>query len=190
MTIEHATKSLVGHLLRPIHAGDDKLTSHATVVTSALVVKSSDFSDGGPIPKKYSQESAENLSPSLAWSGVPDRARELVLLCEDPDAPMAEPFLHWLAFGIPPRLGGLPDGVPTQANLQTGIRQALNDGKTRGYTGPMPPIGHGVHHYHFQLFALDTELQLPADVDRKRVVEAMMGHVMAQGEIVGTYERK
>jgi Raf kinase inhibitor-like YbhB/YbcL family protein len=176
--------------LRPFYAGDDKLASHKLPATGTMGLESSAFGHDTVIPSKYSGE-AENLSPPLSWSGVPTAAAELVLVCEDPDAPFPQPFLHWLAYGISPRLTGLAEGVPTvEFPVIGGMKQAKNGGNDFGYTGPMPPPGHGVHHYHFQLFALDKRLELPGEVEREELLEAMAGHVLAEGTLVGRYERK
>jgi Raf kinase inhibitor-like YbhB/YbcL family protein len=182
-------------LLRPIHAGDEKMTSHrdgvATGVMAGLTVQSSAFGAGQPIPRKYAGE-GENVSPPLEWSNVPAGARELVLICEDPDAPLPQPFIHWCIFGIDPRSGGVQENVPKEVHpaVPAGTTQGRNSGKKTGYTGPMPPPGHGVHHYHFQLFALDQKLNIAPDTDRDAWAKQMKGHVLATGELVGTYERK
>ena len=128
---------------------------------------------------------------SCGWEGAPAGTQELVLLCEDPDAPFPQPYLHWMAFGIPGNVTELPAGVPKEASAGFGMmRQGKNSSKSDGYTGPMPPVGHGVHHYHFQIFALDAKLHVKESPEREELAKAMVGHVLAQGELVGTYERK
>jgi Raf kinase inhibitor-like YbhB/YbcL family protein len=176
----HGAKVLFGMALR----------SNKQPATGTIALESSAFGNNAVIPRKYSGE-AENVSPPLSWSGVPAAAAELVLLCEDPDAPFPQPYLHWLAYGISPRLTGLEEGVPAVESPGIGgMKQAKNAAKEFGYTGPMPPPGHGVHHYHFQLFALDRQLALSGKVEREQLLEAMKGHVLAEGTLVGTYERK
>lgn len=183
----------LGAALSPIRAGEEKISSNKSGTSghAALHLTSDAFADGAPIPIKYAS-GGENISPALAWSGVPDRTRELVLIVEDPDAPMTNPFVHWILHRLSPTIRNLPMGVPTTIELPSlqGAVQGQNDMKKRGWYGPEPPLGHGVHHYHFQLFALDTQLSVGADATVKELVAAMKGHVLAEGEIVGTYERK
>jgi Raf kinase inhibitor-like YbhB/YbcL family protein len=160
-----------------------------------LEVMSSAFGNGGAMPKKYTQE-GDNVSPPLQWRGVPQGAVELVLVCEDPDAPLPQPALHWLAYRIPATVVQLREGIAPWPEVIVGMgsgvmmRQGQNISKKVGYTGPMPPVGHGVHHYHFQLFALDAAPNVGESPDREALYKAMEGHVLAQGELVGTYERK
>src|SRR5205085_1241848 len=106
-------------------------------------------------------------------------------------APMPSPFAHWIVHSIPPTLKSLPLGLPNHRVLSQlgGAFQGQNDAKTRGWYGPKPPRGHGIHHYHFQLFAVDTLLNLGADATLDEISRALRGHVLADGEIVGTYER-
>ena len=152
---------------------------------------STSFQDGGPIADRYTPQ-GENRSPALSWSGVPAGTKELVLLVEDPDAPFPSPFVHWVLHRLPPTTTSLPEGVPTSVELtQFGNAiQGHNDAKTVGYFGPQPPLGHGVHHYHFQLFAVDVTLVKGPGATRDELGKMMEGHVLADGEIVGTYEMK
>ena len=110
---------------------------------------------------------------------------------EDPDAPMVNPFVHWLLYGLPATMTSLPEGIPVQQQLPQlgGAVQGQNDAKTHGWYGPKPPLGHGVHHYHFQIFALDIQLNLGQDATLKELTDAMRGHVIADGASIGTYER-
>ena len=186
----------LGAALSPIRAGEEKIASHKPQTTgpTTLHLTSEAFANGAPIPTKYASNASggENVSPALAWSGVPDRTRELVLIVEDPDAPMANPFVHWILHRLSPTIRNLPMGVPTTTQVPAlqGAVQGQNDMKKRGWYGPEPPLGHGVHHYHFQLFALDTQLSISPEASVKDLVAAMKGHVLAEGEIIGTYERK
>lgn len=190
MSVGHAAKSVFGHLLRGIKAGDEKLAGHQFQTWREVKIESPAFLHNAPIPRRFSQE-GENVSPALQWGDVPPGTQELVLLCEDPDAPFPQPFLHWIAFGIPPTVSGLPEGVPQVARAGFGMmRQGKNSAKTDGYTGPMPPVGHGVHHYYFQLFAVDRKLDLGDDPTRDELAALMTGHILARGELIGTYERK
>jgi len=157
----------------------------------SIQVKSSGFQNGQPIPKKYTGE-GEDVSPPLSWSGVPALAKELAMIVDDPDAPTPEPFVHWVIYKIPAATTGLPESVPNDTTLSDppGAMQGKNDFRKVGYGGPMPPKGHGVHHYHFKLYALDKSLTVQPGLQKKGLLGAMKGSVVAEGELVGTYERK
>ncbi len=160
MDVIHSAKTLIGHALRPFHAGSEKLVSHDQKLSpheGSLAIQSEAFEADGLIPREYSGE-GDNISPPIRWSGVPADARELVLICEDPDAPKPEPYIHWIIYGLSAQRMSLPQAVaPVEgpASLDAETRQGKNSAGRPGYTGPMPPPAHGVHHYHFQLFALD-----------------------------------
>jgi Raf kinase inhibitor-like YbhB/YbcL family protein len=184
--------SLAGHVLRSFRAGSGNLAERKVgkepggATTGAIQVASSSFADGKPIPEGNAGKTGR--SPELHFSGVPTEAKELVLLCEDPDAPLPRPFVHWLVYNLPPntdRIGESAAHTPLPASAHEG----KNSMGSERYFGPAPPPGHGVHHYHFQVFALDTKLKLDGPVDRDRIVTAMRGHVLAFGETVGTFER-
>ncbi len=149
----------------------------------AIRLTSAAFMPSGPIPQKHTGEGPDK-SPQLAWSGVPDGTKELLLICDDPDAPRPKPWVHWVLCGIPATCAALEEG-------QKGIgTEGRTDSGKNGYGGPMPPRGHGVHHYHFKIYALDTPLGLRAGTTKDEALAAMKGHVLADGELVGTYERK
>ncbi|HEV7998972.1 MAG TPA: YbhB/YbcL family Raf kinase inhibitor-like protein [Planctomycetaceae bacterium] len=161
---------------------------------SVVAVTSSAFEDGQPIPKKFTED-GENLSPALAWIYAPKGTKQWALICDDPDAPTPQPWVHWVIYLIPGEIRSLPQGVePAEALVQLGgAMQGKNSwpsGQTIGYRGPAPPKGHGVHHYHFKLYALDTVLSLKPEASKQELEKAIEGHVMATGELVGTYERK
>lgn len=150
------------------------------------------FAPNRPIPQKHTGD-GKDLSPPLRWSNLPAGTQELALICDDPDAPRAEPWVHWVIYKIPPQLEGLPEAVPTRESLSgelAGCLQGKNDFGKIGYGGPAPPKGHGVHHYHFKLYALDAPLQISAGARKADLLAAMKGHIRAQGELIGTYERK
>ena len=158
-----------------------------------IEVTSSAFDQGEPIPKKYTGEGAD-VSPPLAWSGVPEGTKELALVCDDPDAPTAEPWVHWVIYKIPATATGLPEGVPDKPRLKdpSGALQGKNswpNGQTIGYRGPMPPPGHGTHHYHFTLYALDVRLPVEPGETKKALLEEIADHVIAKGTLTGTYKR-
>lgn len=152
------------------------------------------FVHGARIPKKHSGE-GEDVSPPLAWSSVPEGTRQLALICDDPDAPVAEPWVHWVIYKIPVTASGLPEGVAKTAQPEepSGAVQGKNSwpsGQTIGYRGPMPPPKHGPHRYFFKLYALDAELALAPGATKQQLLEAMAGHVIGEGELMGTYERR
>jgi Raf kinase inhibitor-like YbhB/YbcL family protein len=103
---------------------------------------------------------------------------------------MAKPFVHWIAYGIPPNATGLPEGIPSKhAPPGSRVFQSKNGARTDGYLGPAPPPGHGVHHYHFQVFALSEPLRFQVPPTREALMDAMRGHIVGYGDLVGTYER-
>ena len=151
------------------------------------------FLPGAEIPQKYTGD-GQDVSPPLRWQSVPSNVREFALVCDDPDAPSPEPWVHWVLYKIPADVLSLPEGVPADSKLghPHGALQGHNSwpsGRTVGYRGPAPPRGHGTHHYHFRLYALDAALQLPPKSDKQALLEAMKGHVLDEGELIGTYSR-
>jgi len=156
----------------------------------AIKVESDAFKPGERIPKKYTGE-GQDVSPPLGWSNLPEGTRQLALIVDDPDAPRAEPWVHWLIYNIPANIDSLPEGIEARKTLQTpaGAMQGENSRRRIGYSGPMPPPGHGVHHYHFKLYALDAELQLKPGLDKDGLITAITNHILGQGELVGTYQR-
>ncbi len=158
-----------------------------------IELTSSAFAKGHSIPTKYTGEGAD-VSPPLSWSGLPEGTQELALICDDPDAPTAEPWVHWVIYKIPLEQAGLPEGVePVKRPREVaGAMQGLNSwpsGQKIGYRGPAPPRGHGTHHYHFTLYALDAPLDVQTGLDKGALLEAMSGHVIGKAEVVGTYGR-
>ena len=113
------------------------------------------------------------------------------MIVDDPDAPTAQPWVHWVIYKIPPDAAGLAEGIPADAQLTSpaGALQGRNTSGDIGYHGPMPPPSHGVHHYHFKLYALNTQVDLKPGADKQALLSAMEGHILAQGELVGTYQR-
>jgi Raf kinase inhibitor-like YbhB/YbcL family protein len=119
---------------------------------------------------------------------VPEAAKSLALICDDPDAPLGT-WVHWVAYGIPVSTTGLPEGVPAKSALAGGGTQGTNDFKQVGYGGPCPPK-RKAHHYHFKIYALDAEVDLPSTTTKANLVGVMQGHVVGTGELVGTYQRR
>jgi len=144
--------------------------------------------DGEFVPARHAC-TGENVSPPLAWEGAPAATKSFALLCEDPDAPSGT-FRHWAIFDISADTSALSEALPPSLVLPDGLRQAVNDFGKPGYGGPCPPKGHGVHHYHFRLAALDVEnLGLPDGADCKQVAATVRSHALAVAEIVGLFER-
>ncbi|MDH3687954.1 MAG: YbhB/YbcL family Raf kinase inhibitor-like protein [Gammaproteobacteria bacterium] len=155
----------------------------------ALTLRSSAFIDGGEIPSTYTCE-GENIAPPLEWDGIPEHTRSLVLIVDDPDAPDPKApkmtWVHWVLYNIPPDAAGLPHGA-TPGDLPAGTEEGINDWKETGYGGPCPPIGR--HRYFHKLYALDEKLVGMARSTKAQIEAAMKGHVIAQAELIGTYEK-
>lgn len=150
-----------------------------------IKIKSLAFEDGGMIPGKFTCDGLD-VSPALEWESVPENAKTLAIICDDPDAPMGT-WVHWVVFNIPVDLGGLEEDVPADEVLPTGAIQGKNDFRRIGYGGPCPPGG--THRYFFKIYALDTELDLSPGATKSQVLEAMEGHILAHGELMGRYSR-
>jgi len=151
----------------------------------AITITSSAFIDGATIPRKYTCD-AEDISPDLKWSGVPNGAQSLALICDDPDAPVGT-WVHWVLFNIPADATALQAGIPAEAVLKNGARHGQNDFRKLGYGGPCPPGG--THRYYFKLFALDTLLTLESGSTKAQLLAAMKGHILAEGQLMGKYKR-
>ena len=152
-----------------------------------MILTSSAFTHNGAIPRRYTCDGAD-VSPPLAWTGVPERAKSLVLIVDDPDAPdPAAPkmtWVHWVLYNIPPGESGIPEAAKTPP---AGALPGVNDWKRTGYGGPCPPVGR--HRYFHKLFALDSLLEGLSKPTKSAVEKAMQGHILAQTELVGTYQR-
>ena len=151
-----------------------------------ITVVSSAFDAMKVIPSKYTCDGAD-ISPSLAWQNVPEKTKSLVLISDDPDAPVGT-WVHWVCYDIPPTVDGLDENIPKVNTLPKGGKQGINDFHRIGYGGPCPP--RGTHRYFFKVYALDSMLNLPAEKTKKEVEKAMEGHVLDSGELVGVYSRK
>lgn len=159
----------------------------------SIAVSSAAFQNNQSIPKKYSGEGID-VSPPLEWTGLPAGTQELALICDDPDAPSSEPWVHWVIYKIPAAAQGLPENVPPESRpaAPAGVLQGKNSwptGRTIGYRGPMPPPGHGTHHYHFTLYALSEKLQLEPAARKRDLLRQMEGKILGQGRLTGLYER-
>src|SRR5579862_4018307 len=168
-------------------AGDERLAYEKFQVPESLQITSPSFLMGGEIPKFYAQE-GNNLSPGISCTGIPLEAVSLALIVEDPDAPTPNPYLHWLVFNLSPEMAGLSEGAGS--SIHDGGRDSHDGPGTPGknstlhvgYVGAAPPKGDRPHRYFFQLFALDTLLDLPGGAGRGAVLEQMSGRVIARGK--------
>jgi len=155
----------------------------------ALKLTSSAFSDGQEIPVQYTCV-GKDTSPPLAWSGVPEGAKSLVLIVDDPDAPDPKApkmtWVHWVVYNIPPTVTAIAEGA-SAGELSPQGQSGLNDWKRTGYGGPCPPVGR--HRYFHKLYALDTILTGLNQPTKKQVEVAMAGHILAKAELVGTYQK-
>ncbi|MBW1997459.1 MAG: YbhB/YbcL family Raf kinase inhibitor-like protein [Deltaproteobacteria bacterium] len=150
-----------------------------------IEISSSAFVNGGIIPRKYTCD-GRDLSPPLKWENIPAKAKSLALICDDPDAPMGT-WVHWVLFNLPPSVTELPEGVPSSRVLENGAKHGKNDFRRFGYGGPCPPSG--THRYYFKVYALDTMTDLAPGITKSQLLEAMRGHVLAQGQLMGRYRR-
>lgn len=152
-----------------------------------LILTSSAFVNGQGIPAKYTCE-GEDISPQLAWKGVPENTRSLALIVHDPDVPSPDNpkriWVHWVLYNMPPDAAGLPEDIAS-SNLPPGTKEGLNDWKITGYGGPCPPKGR--HRYFHNLYALDTVLEGLQQPTKSQLEAAMKGHILATAELVGTY---
>lgn len=151
-----------------------------------LSISSTAFHEGDSIPGKYTCQ-GQDISPHLTWGEPPEGTQSFALIMDDPDAPGGM-FTHWVLFNIQSDARELPEAVPTQAELPSGAMQGKNDFGRIGYGGPCPPPGRP-HRYQFTIYALDQTLNLNAGVSKKQLISTMQGHVLAQGQLTGTYQR-
>jgi hypothetical protein len=155
--------------------------------TMNIQITSTAFADGQPIPAKYTCE-GQNISPPLKWSGTPANAKSYALIADDPDAPVGT-WVHWVLYNLTATTTELAENTPKSQQLPGGAKQGLNDFRRLGYGGPCPPLGKP-HRYFFKLYALDALLDLKPGVTKKDLLKAMEGHVLAEGQLMGTYQRQ
>jgi Raf kinase inhibitor-like YbhB/YbcL family protein len=154
---------------------------------NGITVESRAFSPMQPIPSDYTCDGAD-ISPPLSWSNVPAAAKSIVIICDDPDAP-AGTWVHWVVYDLPPAdRDSLERNIPKSDTIAGVGTQGTNDFKRIGYNGPCPPGG--THRYFFKVYALDALLNLPAKKTKQEVEKVMKGHILAKGELIGTYTRK
>ena len=145
-----------------------------------------DFENGSQIPVEYTCD-GENISPALYWSGIPERTKSIVLIMDDPDAPM-KTFVHMVLFNIPANLNRLPKGIPQNEKFNKEIQFGLNDFGKANYGGPCPPSG--THRYIFRIYAIDKILDIDPGTKRDKVEKFMIGHILGMGELMGLYKRQ
>jgi len=151
-----------------------------------LTLTSPAFAEGRSIPTKHTGD-GKDVSPALQWGGVPDGSRSLALICDDPDAPVGT-WVHWVLFNVPPTIAELPENVPPAETVANGAKQGRNDFGHLGYGGPAPPPGRP-HRYFFKLYALDCEVALRPGAAKRELVQAIEGHVLAEAQLMGIYQR-
>lgn len=146
-----------------------------------LRISSSAFSGHGRIPERHTGE-GQDVSPALEWTGQPAETQGFAVVVHDPDAPLVDGFTHWVLYGIPSDVTGLIEG-------DSRFVAGKNSFGSAGYNGPAPPPGHGVHHYYFWVYALDSALDLKAGMERRELLDQIGDHVIEQARLVGIYER-
>ncbi|UCG64820.1 MAG: YbhB/YbcL family Raf kinase inhibitor-like protein [Deltaproteobacteria bacterium] len=151
----------------------------------AITITSTAFTEGGMIPRQYTCD-GEDISPPLAWTGVPEGTKSIALICDDPDAPVGT-WVHWVLFNIPPSTKDLPASVPPKEILENGAKHGTNDFRKLSYGGPCPPSG--THRYYFKLYALDAEIPSEAGITKAQLLKEMEGHILAEGQLMGRYKR-
>jgi Raf kinase inhibitor-like YbhB/YbcL family protein len=144
------------------------------------------FKDGAAIPDIYTCK-GKNISPSLSWKGIPEGTKSIALIMDDPDAPGGT-FVHWVLYNVPAATQKLPESIPHDKILADGSMQGMTDFGVTGYGGPCPPPGKP-HRYYFKIYALDSRIELAPGTSKEQLENAMIGHILAKGEIMGTYKR-
>ncbi|HYX28011.1 MAG TPA: YbhB/YbcL family Raf kinase inhibitor-like protein [Pyrinomonadaceae bacterium] len=157
----------------------------AQAAAASIKLSSSAFKDSGPIPKQYTCDGV-NISPPLEWTGIPKTGKTIAIIADDPDAP-AGTWVHWIVYNLPAESIGLIENTPATDEIKGGGFQGRNDFKDIGYGGPCPPSG--THRYFFKIYALDSELPLKAGATKAEVENAMAGHIVGQGQLIGTYRK-
>ena len=175
---------LLGCLLAACSAGDTQPTKERTM---KIQLSSTAFAEGQPIPQQYTCQGSD-ISPPLKWTGAPANTKSFALIGDDPDAPVGT-WVHWVLYDLPPTAAGLGEDMPKGQSLPDGSKQGVNDFRRSGYGGPCPPPGKP-HRYFFKLYALDSLLGLKPGTTKQDLLSAMEGHVLGEGQLMGTYQRK
>jgi hypothetical protein len=155
-------------------------------VPSKIELKTTSFTPGGFIPKRYTCEAAD-VSPALSWADPPSGTQSFALIEDDPDAPSGT-FVHWVVYDLPAAYRNLPEALSGNSQMPDGVKQGTNDFSRTGYSGPCPPRGNP-HRYFIRLYALDAILNLRPAARRKELDAAMQGHILAQAELMGRFQR-
>lgn len=153
---------------------------------SDISLQSAAFSPGGAIPKKHTGE-GEDVSPELSWSKVPEGTKSFAVICHDPDAPLVSPngtygYVHWVLYNIPASVNRLEEATKE-------FTAGKNDSGEMGYGGPMPPEGHGKHHYYFWVLALNDDTKLEPGLTLWQLLERIEPKVVGMNRVIGTYQR-
>lgn len=163
-------------------------------IPETITVTSSAFAHHGTIPLANTAY-GDNASIDLSWSNLPAGTVQLALICDDPIVPMPQPFVHWVAYNIPASASGLPGNLTKEAMVQgvpglDGMINGLNGIRQTGYFGARPPVDGKLHAYHFRVYAIDADLGLEAGLNKEQLLEAINGHVLATGMLMGHYQRE
>ena len=151
----------------------------------AIKLSSTAFKEGGMIPRKYTCDGPD-ISPQLDLGEIPAKAKSMALICDDPDAPVGT-WVHWVLYDWPVKDKIIPEGIPAEKELSNGAKQGTNDFRRIGYGGPCPPGG--THRYFFKVYALEAMLTVAPGLTKAKLLEAMKGHVLAEGQLMGKYKR-
>ena len=170
-----------------VTAGCSQEPKSATGHVMKIQLASAAFTDGQPIPVKYTAD-ALDISPPLAWSNASAGAKSFALIADDPDAPSGG-WTHWVIYDLPPTTTALAENQVKAPQFRNGTKQGLNDFKKSGYNGPAPPPGKG-HRYYFKLYALDAMTTLAPGATKANLLKAMDGHLLGEGQLMGTYQRQ
>lgn len=173
----------------PEHSGQSiTIMRVEPILNTGVVVTCPVQQPDGRLPDRHSAYH-ENISPPLEWTNVPD-VKAWAVIVEDPDAPQEEPFVHWMLWNLEAGVTRLPEGLPNTPLLaapQGGV-QGRNGMHGYGWFGPRPPAGHGVHHYYFQVFALNDIIEMGPDTPLNELLNALKARTIAHGEMAATYE--
>ncbi|MDP1930657.1 MAG: YbhB/YbcL family Raf kinase inhibitor-like protein [Gammaproteobacteria bacterium] len=165
----------------------------AADMDDTIIVSSTAFEHHGTVPLQFSAY-GDNISPQLSWSNLPAGTAQLALVMDDPVAPTPQPFVHWVAYNIPADASGLPqalskDPVVIDVPELVGMINGLNGTRQAGYFGPRPPVDGKLHAYHFRVYAIDSVLNLPEGLNKDALLEAIEGHVLGTGMLMGHYQQ-
>jgi len=152
----------------------------------SITLTSPSFEEGEMIPVQYTCD-GKNISPALNWKNIPDSTKSLALIVEDPDAP-GQTWIHWVLYNIPPSVTELPENTSADKKLKNGAVNGTSSFRKLGYGGPCPPSG--THRYFFRIYALNTMLNLDPGATKTELVDAMKGHILSEGQLMGRYERE